>query len=405
MALLLTKQWHTVANVAALHDHSDQVPATLFYLSHFHALAGHAAIDPPQQAAKHAAGADFVKLIETLFNQISHRVFPTHRLEDLPHQEAADFLGIVVRQGVDVGNHGDPRLVHGHVRQGLGQALVGRPHDFGVERPGHGQRHGLHRPERLGHLGRPLAGAVSARNDDVARAKQVGDFEDFAVAGLFAKGLDLDPFQPEDAHHAAGRGVGGLLHGRAAPLHQHQPVLELHHAGEDHGRVFAQAQPGGRLAGQDHVGRFGPQRFQRRQAGDEDRRLAVDGGIELVGRPLESRASPDRSRAPRRRDRTAGGRRAATRPAACPCPPSAPLVREIETRFCSRCLDDFPAHVVTTVRADHVRRHRRAALLAIGKLLGLLGIVRPATAGAGVALSAFWNGHRIIISKFGTFVI
>ena len=37
-----------------------------------------------------------------------------------------------------------------------------------------------------------------------------------------------------------------------------------------------------------HVGRFGPQRFQRGQAGDEDRRLAVDGRIELVGRPLEA---------------------------------------------------------------------------------------------------------------------
>ncbi len=63
-------------------------------------------------------------------------------------------------------------------------------------------------------------------------------------------------------------------------------------------------------------------------------------------------------------------------------------------RFRSRLgLNDFAAHVVPTVGADHVRRQRGAALFAIGKLLGFLEIVRPATTGAGVALSAFWNGH------------
>ena len=63
-------------------------------------------------------------------------------------------------------------------------------------------------------------------------------------------------------------------------------------------------------------------------------------------------------------------------------------------RFGSRLgLDDFTAHVVTTVGANRMRRQCGAALFAVGKLLRFLGIVRPAAAGAGVALSAFWNGH------------
>ena len=66
------------------------------------------------------------------------------------------------------------------------------------------------------------------------------------------------------------------------------PSSKLHHPRKDHGRVFAQAQAGRGLAGQHHVGRLGPQRLQRRQTGDEDRRLAVDGRIELVGRALEA---------------------------------------------------------------------------------------------------------------------
>ena len=176
-----------------------------------------------------------------------------------------------------------------------------------------------------------------------------------------------------------------------------KPVLELHHAGKDHGRVFAQAQPGGGLAGEDHVGRFGPQRFQGGQAGDEDRRLAADGRVQTPRPDPRSRAWPDRSRALRRRDRKAGGRRATTRPTAGPFPPSARLVREREMRFCSRLgLDDFSAHVMTTFRADRMRGQCRAALLAIGDLLGFLGIVRTAFAGAGITLPAFRDSHIYI---------
>ena len=54
---------------------------------------------------------------------------------------------------------------------------------------------------------------------------------------------------------------------------------------------------------------------------------------------------------------------------------------------------------MTTVWADHVRRQGRTALLAIGKLLWLLEIVRTATAGAGVALPALRNGHCLFTSR------
>ena len=42
-------------------------------------------------------------------------------------------------------------------------------------------------------------------------------------------------------------------------------------------------------------GRIGPQRFQGRQAGHKQGRLAVDGRIEFFGRSLEAELAPDRS--------------------------------------------------------------------------------------------------------------
>ena len=54
---------------------------------------------------------------------------------------------------------------------------------------------------------------------------------------------------------------------------------------------------------------------------------------------------------------------------------------------------------MTTVWADHVRGQGHAALLAIGKLLRLLEIVRTATASAGIALPALRNGHCLVTSQ------
>lgn len=56
-------------------------------------------------------------------------------------------------------------------------------------------------------------------------------------------------------------------------------------------------------------------------------------------------------------------------------------------------LHDRSAHVVAALGANDVLGRGLAALGAKRKLLGLFGVVRPASAGAGIGLSAFWNCH------------
>ena len=99
--------------------------------------------------------------------------------------------------------------------------------------------------------------------------------------------LDRGDFvQGENADHAAGRGVGGRLHGLAARLHHAQPVGETQRVGERQRGVFAEAQAG---RGDALAGRRGfvlAQRFEGGEAGDEQGRLADDGGIEPRFRPV-----------------------------------------------------------------------------------------------------------------------
>jgi hypothetical protein len=54
---------------------------------------------------------------------------------------------------------------------------------------------------------------------------------------------------------------------------------------------------------------------------------------------------------------------------------------------------------MTTIGTYHVRGQSRTALLAVGKLLWLLEIMRPAATGAGIALPALGNGHCLITSR------
>ena len=58
-----------------------------------------------------------------------------------------------------------------------------------------------------------------------------------------------------------------------------------------------------------------------------------------------------------------------------------------------------PPCVMSTIRAHHVRRLRRATLRARLELLGLKSVVRATHAGAGIRLFAFWNGHRSTCAK------
>ena len=140
---------------------------------------------------------------------------------------------------------------HGHLGEGGGALLVGGPHDRRVEGPGHGQGDGLHGAQRAGLLGRPLARRVGPRNDDRRPGRAGWRFRRISPwRACWQRASTCTRSRPMMRDHAAGRGVGGLLHGRPAPLHQRQAVLEIHHAGEDHGRILAQAQAGGRFAGQ-----------------------------------------------------------------------------------------------------------------------------------------------------------
>ena len=125
-------------------------------------------------------------------------------------------------------------------------------------------------------------------NHEHVGTEQIGDFQDLALPGLLAEGFDLGPLQAEDRDHAAGRGIGGLLHCGAPLLHHHQALVEIHDAGEDHGGILAQAQSGRRFAREHDVGRLLAQRFQGGQAGDEQGGLTIDRGIEDFGRPLEA---------------------------------------------------------------------------------------------------------------------
>src|SRR5437868_5692743 len=56
-------------------------------------------------------------------------------------------------------------------------------------------------------------------------------------------------------------------------------------------------------------------------------------------------------------------------------------------------------HVMPTLGADCVCRHRGTALRAECQLLGRFMIVRPAAAGLLVRLSPFWDGHVKFLSS------
>ena len=209
-------------------------------------------------------------------------------MEDLLDQELADLLRIIMGPGIDIGDHRDIRFPEHDPFQRLGEPLVGRPHDFRMKCPGNRQGDGFHRAGSGGRFRGALAGFVDAGDGDIARAEQVRDLQDLALPGAFAKGFHLDPLQAEDADHPAGSRVGRFLHRGAPLLHEGQPSFKVEHAGKCHRRVLAQTQAGGGLAGQHDFGRLRTQRFQRRQAGHEQCRLAANRRIQLFGRPVKT---------------------------------------------------------------------------------------------------------------------
>jgi hypothetical protein len=276
------------SKVSGQYAKPQEAPIPKYSSSHFDALAGNIAVDAAKQSSQDASWPDFVELIEALGDEIPHRILPAHGLEDLLNEDLADFLGIVVREGIDVGDDANSRSFHCDIGEGGSASLVGGAHYFGMERAGDGQGDGLHGAARLSDFGGTFAGPEASGDHDVSGAEQVGDYESLTLSNLLAEGFDLDPFEAEDADHSAGSGVGGFLHGCAAALDDGEAILEFHDAGEDHGSVFAEAEAGGSLAGEDDVGGFSPEGLKRGEASDEDGWLAADGRIEFVGGPLKA---------------------------------------------------------------------------------------------------------------------
>src|SRR5690606_32047225 len=109
-----------------------------------------------------------------------------------------------------------------------------------------------------------------------------------AVACFVAQALDLLLVEAQDAHHSAGRLICGGLHRLAALAHQPQAIFPIEGASENKRRVLAKAKAGGELAAFDSLGRCLLQTLQRRQAANVERRLAMDGGVESLGRTVEA---------------------------------------------------------------------------------------------------------------------
>jgi len=60
-----------------------------------------------------------------------------------------------------------------------------------------------------------------------------------------------------------------------------------------------------------------------------------------------------------------------------------------------RRFNDDTSHVITTVRADHMRRQRGAAFRTNRKLSGFQGVVCPSLSSTRIRVLAFWYSHRI----------
>ena len=173
--------------------------------------------------------------------------------------------------------------------QDLGELVVGRLHEVGVERAGDGQGDDLHGPELGGDRARPAArAAVSPETTMLPGPSRLAFQSRPRGATRRQSSSTAGSSRPRTLVMPLGVASGGGLHGLAAAADDLQARLEVQRPGEDQRRVFAQAQPGRALAGGDDVRVARLQALERRQAGDEDRRLADVGRLERLGRPLEA---------------------------------------------------------------------------------------------------------------------
>ncbi len=113
--------------------------------------------------------------------------------------------------------------------------------------------------------------------------------------------LDLIAVHAQHAHHAAGRGIGGVLHRLATDLNDAQAGIEIQRAGKNQGGVFAETQSGGGGTRLDDRRIVLFQLLERCQTAHEQRGLAVNRRVELfsgtVGAEFQQVVAQDVGRA------------------------------------------------------------------------------------------------------------
>ena len=127
----------------------------------------------------------------TRFEQVAHRIFPAHLRANLPDQQFANFVRVIVRPSVDIRNHRNSRLFHRHIGERFAQPFDGRLHQRSVKRTRDGERNHFHRAGRRGQRNQSFAGCGFAGADNIAGAKQVRDFEHLIAPRLVDKLFDL----------------------------------------------------------------------------------------------------------------------------------------------------------------------------------------------------------------------
>ena len=212
---------------------------------------------------------------------------------------SADLVRIGVRLGVDVGPDRErAELEASTSAKALARALIGRLHDLGVERPGDGQADRLHGPHFRSQRSTSSQAALVPGHDNIARDKADWRSRWYPPdLRLFTQFRDLvrAPVRARSPCRWAWRRRPPAWPGRVSA-----PAADRRRNSGPRrrpGRVFAQAQARGRHAVRRRPPVLWCAAFEGGQAGDENRRLADVGAVQLfrraAGRRRRAGCSPE----------------------------------------------------------------------------------------------------------------
>jgi len=75
---------------------------------HRHAFTYRLSVDALHKSAQDSPGADLIKQVDAFVEHLAHRVFPTHRLDELLHEQCSNHFRFAVSPSIDVRDHGNP---------------------------------------------------------------------------------------------------------------------------------------------------------------------------------------------------------------------------------------------------------------------------------------------------------